>query len=56
MAFTFVDGIGFNRGEMFYFGSFSYIADESGALHHIADTGKETRGICQQLQPTIAPR
>jgi hypothetical protein len=26
MAITFVDGIGFNQGEMFYFGSFSYIA------------------------------
>lgn len=41
MTITFSTATIFNAGEVFHFGTLSYITDRRGVLHRIADAGRE---------------
>jgi hypothetical protein len=44
MVIIFTNVVSFTPSEMFHFGSISYITDQSGTFHHIADARKKTEG------------
>jgi hypothetical protein len=51
MDVVFSNVINFVLGDIFHFGSISYVADKSGTLHHVANVGKDRGANNCHLDP-----
>jgi hypothetical protein len=57
MVIVFNDVFNFSAGEIFHFGSLSYVADQRGALHWVADIGKDaSRSRVAPVTAMVKPR